>query len=246
MVLRFMPLLATAGCFSPSYQNPTCGPQGECPSGLVCISGTCRTPTNDASNGNEAMPDAPPDGPPGSVTVTFQNGVNNYGAAIDTYIDGQNPGTTHTDDTLIRMKYDPDKPRAILIRFDEIIGLGKVTLNATILSATLTVSVNNNNAAGKISEVAIPWAETVTWDTFGLTPGIDGTDLGLGVADVPTMIGPQSIDVKQSLIAWAQDGDKNYGWIFIPTQTGAGDTTLKSTEDGVITNRPKLSVTFFP
>jgi hypothetical protein len=33
--------VVAVGCFHPSYDRPTCGANGECPSGLVCLAGTC-------------------------------------------------------------------------------------------------------------------------------------------------------------------------------------------------------------
>jgi cysteine-rich repeat protein len=36
VVLMLVAGLGVAGCFNPSYDNPTCGPAGECPSGQVC------------------------------------------------------------------------------------------------------------------------------------------------------------------------------------------------------------------
>ena len=50
--LPFLVLLA-AGCFNPSFDEPTCDPGGPCPDGLSCIDGVCR------------MPDDQPDAAPG-------------------------------------------------------------------------------------------------------------------------------------------------------------------------------------
>lgn len=58
---------ALSGCFNPTYHNPTCGPAGECPSGLVCVAGTCQSPGGSDDGGVSDMadaPDAPPDVPP--------------------------------------------------------------------------------------------------------------------------------------------------------------------------------------
>ncbi len=32
-----------AGCFDPSFHDPTCGPAGECPSEMTCVAGVCRS-----------------------------------------------------------------------------------------------------------------------------------------------------------------------------------------------------------
>jgi hypothetical protein len=33
--------LLLAACFNPTFNNPTCGPNGECPSGTTCMNGVC-------------------------------------------------------------------------------------------------------------------------------------------------------------------------------------------------------------
>jgi hypothetical protein len=48
-------LFATAaGCFAPSYHDPACGLNGECPTGLRCMAGTCSA--NDTSTGGLDAP----------------------------------------------------------------------------------------------------------------------------------------------------------------------------------------------
>src|ERR1051325_2997925 len=42
-------LMGVPGCFHPSYDHPACGPEGECPSGLMCVQGSCEAETIDAS-----------------------------------------------------------------------------------------------------------------------------------------------------------------------------------------------------
>jgi hypothetical protein len=54
--MRTILITLLAGCFSPTYNNPSCGPTGECPSGLVCSAGTCVTSIN--GDGNNAGSDA--------------------------------------------------------------------------------------------------------------------------------------------------------------------------------------------
>ena len=63
-------LVFVAACFNPTFHNPTCGPNGECPSGTSCVDGICRAPgsTDDAAVEDagddalaiDAMPDAAP------------------------------------------------------------------------------------------------------------------------------------------------------------------------------------------
>jgi hypothetical protein len=63
--------LTLAACFNPTFDNPTCGPNGECPSGTTCEQTICREMTDEI--------DAPP-------------GTDATDAAIDTPIDAPSDG----------------------------------------------------------------------------------------------------------------------------------------------------------
>jgi hypothetical protein len=55
MMLRWLVAASvTTGCFSPTYNNPTCGLNGECPPGLTCMTSVCQRPgsTDDAGTGD--------------------------------------------------------------------------------------------------------------------------------------------------------------------------------------------------
>lgn len=73
--------LALTACFNPTYDNPQCGPAGECPSGFDCVQGVCRSDTAgidappgdadiDAGDPDADDPDADIDGPPGPTCPT--------------------------------------------------------------------------------------------------------------------------------------------------------------------------------
>jgi hypothetical protein len=55
--------LLLGGCFNPTFNNPACGPNGECPPGTTCVENKCRTTIDDASGGPDDAPlaDTPPD-----------------------------------------------------------------------------------------------------------------------------------------------------------------------------------------
>lgn len=253
-------MLALVGaCFNPRYQDPTCGPGGACPSGLTCIEGVCRVgggsgiddAATDGDDTDSGLTDAAVDMmvmPDAVITMTFQDGVGGYTQTADTYLDGASPTTTRGTDTNVRWRYESTKERSGLVRFDGIFGAGAIPTTATIMSATLTVNVENNNATGIVSEPAIPWDEaTVTFDTFGADPGVDAGDINtVNLGQAPTMNGSRTIDVKSSIDKWRMDPTKNYGWIFIPTAAGgAGDSSITSSEGLTMANRPKLSVTYY-
>jgi len=59
-ILGVLPALLLAACFDPSFNNPTCGPAGECPEGYDCMAGVCRLPV-------VIEPDADPNAPDASL-----------------------------------------------------------------------------------------------------------------------------------------------------------------------------------
>jgi hypothetical protein len=62
--------LSLGACFSPSYDHPACGPQGECPSGFTCEADVCvtRTSAGDAG-GDGGNSDGAVDGPPDAAAL---------------------------------------------------------------------------------------------------------------------------------------------------------------------------------
>lgn len=53
---RWFVIIASAvvGCFNPTFDHPSCGPNGECPPGTQCVAGTCSSITS----GDDAAVDA--------------------------------------------------------------------------------------------------------------------------------------------------------------------------------------------
>jgi hypothetical protein len=66
--------VGAAGCFSPTYVDPTCSPAGECPDGLMCgPDNICRAVPGDIDAAQlDAMIDAP-DGMPGDANLSRCN-----------------------------------------------------------------------------------------------------------------------------------------------------------------------------
>lgn len=193
--------------------------------------------------------DGPPvdvlvDGPPGTTTLRFRQNVDGYTRVVDTYIDGGSPNATRDANTDLRWR--PEQ-RYALIRFDGLFGATSATIPqlAEIISATLTLNLSNDcNAAGRLSEVAVSWNADVTFNTFGPGAGVDLGDLGPVVGNAPFVVGTGAIDVTASIARWANN-ETNDGWIIVgDSGAGAGDCVARSSEDGVVANRPQLTVTF--
>ena len=104
--------------------------------------------------------------------------------------------------------------------------------------------MQNTGDTGDVREVLIPWDETVTYNTFGTTPGAQPGDYGAQqVASAPGgSIGSYSIDVTSSLQKWAADPALNRGWIIL--WTAGNSVEASSSEAATVSNRPKLSVLF--
>ncbi|HUQ02492.1 MAG TPA: C-type lectin domain-containing protein [Kofleriaceae bacterium] len=72
--------LALGACFSPTFNNPTCGPNGECPSGTTCVQDVCRSDGADI--------DAPIDTPPIDPDAMVDSAID---APTDAASDGAPP-----------------------------------------------------------------------------------------------------------------------------------------------------------
>src|SRR5690242_3519879 len=73
--------LVLAACFSPTFNNPTCGPNGECPSGTTCMNGVCMTGGGDDDDDAAVDPDAI-DAPPDLDAVDAPMGIDGAGFSV--------------------------------------------------------------------------------------------------------------------------------------------------------------------
>jgi hypothetical protein len=180
-------------------------------------------------------------------TVTFQQGVDSYSGTVDTYIREYQPSTAYDDD--LSFEWDGSDPGTnenfSLIRFDDIIGTspGQIPPDTTIHSATLTYYVHNTGNPADVNEISIEWSEDVTYNGFGGDAGVQPDEYGdpMGSASGGD-IGIRSIDVTDSLTAWAGDPSSNHGWIFRPT--GSNGVEVHSSEYGTVDQRPRLTVEY--
>ena len=188
--------------------------------------------------------DAAPPADARIATLTFQNGLGGYAGTLDTHLDELEPDTPHGDLTLVDYNIHAgggDEPG--LLQFSGIFGtdLGQIPPGATILQATVELRLQKTtNDGGTIYEVAVPWAESVTWDTFGAVPGVQPTDLGPAVGPAP-LDGAVNLDMTESLARWSLDPAQNHGWIFVAATEDGG--SWRSAE-GAQGDRPRLAVTF--
>ncbi len=187
----------------------------------------------------------------GPTIVTYRQGVDAYFDNVDTNILGSESGQAHGNDLLAGWDSDfpgtTGQPKFGLVRFDNIFGQvsGQIPAGATIQSATLRYVVADVGDDANVNEVTVDWEETVTFNDFGTTAGVQTGDYGTFV-DTATgsATGAYVIDVTTSLAAWVDNPSANRGWIFRPTGTNGVD--FKTSESSAIGDRPLLTVAYFP
>jgi hypothetical protein len=185
------------------------------------------------------------------VTVSFRNGVSGYAGTMDTFIMESQPESANGNESWV--EWDADDPYGEgksnfgLLRFDSIFGsgAGQIPAGAAIESASLTYVVSNSGDSCQVNEVAVDWNESVTYNGFGSTAGVQTGDYGssVGTAD-GSSTGAYTLDVTSSLVAWNSNPSANFGWIFRPTD--ADGVEFCSSEYGTVSDRPLLTVTYFP
>jgi hypothetical protein len=183
------------------------------------------------------------------VEISFQEDVNGYMGTVDTFIMESDVSADRGDGDWV--EWDADDPLTSgnsnfgLIRFDDIFGPGpnQIPAGSLIVSATLTYVVSDSGDPATVGEVAVDWAENVTYDGFGSDPGVQADEYLTTAAMAGGSIGTQTVDVTASLADWVLDPSANHGWIFLPT--GSGGVEFRSSEYlTTLGDRPRLSVTY--
>ena len=165
-----------------------------------------------------------------------------YTGTQDIYLDGPNANGNNTSQFL----FSGSVP---LIRFDDIFGPGpgQIPIGSLITSATLELGLHYlaGVPVGRYGEIHAdqPWDEaTATTASVlggnGLQFGVDSDLLG-SFNSYATL---STLDVTSSLTARSTDPSQNNGWGL--KRDNGGNTGWRSSEYGIIANRPVLSVTY--
>ncbi len=182
-----------------------------------------------------AVADAAPGPDAAPTTLTFQQDVSGYISTQDSSVQSASPSSNFG--TLSVFAWDGDPTSVGLLQFGAIFGSAgdQIPPGATIVSATLTLQVDNgSDAAGTIHLVTSAWSEgTVTWAT---QPTYDASSL----ADAPFTTGAHVIDVTTSLATWSASPASNFGWAFA---TASADGVAVRPSEGA-SAQPLLSVTY--
>jgi hypothetical protein len=178
------------------------------------------------------------------VIVTFQQGVDGYTGAVDTWLDGGSAATDHSSNATLQIDGDSGVEQTLL-RFENLFGggSGQIPSNAVIESATLTFNVTDPGDDPTLHEMLINWNDTDTWAS--LTGGISTNNTEASstiIGSLDASNGSRSMDVTASLEAWLADPTANHGWVFV--STGNNGVDLDSSETATTANRPQLSVAY--
>src|SRR5690606_11977729 len=116
--------------------------------------------------------------------LVFQEGLEGYAGTVDTYIMESEPATSFGSELWIEWdaqdpyNSNPQLANYGLLRFDNIFGpgTGQIPLGATIETATFTYVVNNTGDSATVNDAAVAWVESVTFNTFGSSAGVQEAD----------------------------------------------------------------------
>ena len=199
--------------------------------------------------------------PPGEASVSFRQGVNNYGSAIDTRLRQSTPDATA--DTLTGIFVDAEVTSGqgdqdqVLIQFGDLVGSGgsQIPPGAHIDAAFLDLGSTIGNATGdggRFFAMLTPWDGTATWNS--MTNGIQAD--GLEAAATPTVVagspgldpnvqgGYNSFEVTSDIQAWVDGTRANHGWAILPWPGGGDGWGFATSDAATERDRPQLRVYF--
>lgn len=176
--------------------------------------------------------------------LSFRQGINGYTGAVDTYIEAAYRDKINGSED--HLYWDGSPEEWALIRFDDIFGssANQIPVGSTITSAILTYTVDNFGNDAEVNEISVDWDGGTTYNTFGLTPGVQTEDFGNLAATTSgsSSTGIKTLNVTSSLSAWSLNSFSNHGWIF--RYTGTDGVQFLSGEHATVSSRPSLQVSY--
>lgn len=185
-------------------------------------------------------------------TVTFQQGLNGYQGAADTYVRQFMPDTTHGNLTTL-LSDGGIFDNQVLIKFENIFGSGpnQIPFGSTIQNVTLEFTVNNPSAAGQtitLHEMLSGWEENSTWNSLANGVSQDGNESAStpdasvdGSATTAQFVGA---GITQTVQGWS-DGNTNYGWVILNSDA-SNFWQARSSDFSNVNQRPELQIEFTP
>lgn len=187
-------------------------------------------------------------------TFVFRDGEKGYSGTVDTWVNtGTEMDTVQGEENYFGFDgSDAGGKNYGLLRFDNIVGTGagQIPPGTTITSAEIIMTFVDSGDAGTLHEILVGPADQPTsfddTDTTCATFG-DGIEPWAGVhyaedpvADIPGETGRVELDVTATVQKYS-NGEKNMGWIFVPTGGDGVDITSSEATPGG--GPPKLTVT---
>lgn len=189
----------------------------------------------------------------GAITIrSYQQGVNGYTSAKDTYIDSTVGSTNFNHGADAQVIVDGSPNQQGLIRFDNLVGNGatQVGTGTKIHSAKLRILTGNatndlsNNDFG-LHTMLRSWTDTDTYDSLVGGVSTDGTE----ASSTPTFTTlPNKLDVyvvfdvTDTVQAWVDGTLANNGWL-LKDLTGTDGWRFISSDNATIGDRPYLEIT---
>lgn len=114
-----------------------------------------------------------------------------------------------------------------LTKFNDLIGDGdnQIPADANIESATLNINITGPGTPLSLHRMLLPWEdESATWNEFSGGVQANDEEAKAEPDDVQTAnTGLTSWDVTETLKAWQDDPESNFGWVMLPLGTNGVD-----------------------
>jgi hypothetical protein len=195
----------------------------------------------------------------------FQAGVDSgfgpYQGAVDVEISPSLPDTTFpigTSSAGLWLDYTSSENNQVLLGFTNIFGNGpgQIPPGSTIVSAQLTLYVNDTGNGARFYRMLMPWnPDAETWTSMGDGVQTDDVEacstnsafwcLSYDTGLITCGTGPSVIGVTSDVQLWA-NGQTNYGWLLTTWDFGSNGTGFSPCEDATPAKRPRLHVVWVP
>ncbi|WP_438032666.1 thrombospondin type 3 repeat-containing protein [Sorangium sp. So ce204] len=165
--------------------------------------------------------------------VTIQRGT--FGQVADTAIWALYPSYNEGSSSYVHTGLSNGAEKNALYRFE----LDSIPYGATVASATFSTALYSSGTGEiRVHRINASWAEsTVTWSSFAdsFEPAVEATFLGASY-------GVATVDLTALVQAWVDGVHPNHGFLLEEDLTAL--TSYRSSEHGILTDRPSLEVCF--
>ncbi|WP_437281125.1 thrombospondin type 3 repeat-containing protein [Sorangium sp. So ce375] len=210
-----------------------------CGDGVVDDGEECDDGNTDSGDGCDAdctvgCPDADGDGHCDVTCVTIQRGV--YGQVADATIWALYPRYNDGSSPDLHTGLSNGAEKNALYRFE----LDSIPYGATVESARFSTTLYSSGTGEiRVHRVNGAWAEsTVTWSSFAdsFDPAVEATFLGASS-------GVATVDLAALVQGWVDGVHPNHGFLLEEDLTAL--TSYRSSEHGILADRPSLEVCFY-